>query len=214
MGRVELDHVRRFLDLAYRARHGESTASGKGPGSSSERKLISIRCSSTLPPPGNWALWATKSAAYKLLLGLTTSSMACPSSRSLSASADQPQFADNTFDCVTIANAIHMMPDKTKFLSEVKPCAQAGRAISASTPRSTRGKLTPRDRRGRFHLECMKEATLYIERMNQQKKAEGKEPVKRLHGTTRRAFQNRWLNPKEWCGPQYYGPRFPGRGRE
>ena len=36
-------------------------------------------------------------------------------------SADELPFPENSFDCVTIANAIHMLPDKKKLLAEIGP---------------------------------------------------------------------------------------------
>lgn len=110
--------------------------------------------------------------------------------------ADELPFPDETFDCVTIANAIHVMPDKPRFLRAAARVLKRGGVFgfnsvfyAGSYPRGTE----------RHTYEWLKEATLYIERKNARLRAEGKPAIQRKHGTTRGAFQNRWLNPREWC---------------
>ena len=41
-------------------------------------------------------------------------------------SADELPFPDESFDCVTIANAIHVMPDKDRFLDRVRRILKPG----------------------------------------------------------------------------------------
>jgi ubiquinone/menaquinone biosynthesis C-methylase UbiE len=111
------------------------------------------------------------------------------------ASGDDLRFPDNTFDSATIANAIHMMPDKSRFLNEVRRVLKPGGLFgfnqafyAGSYPKGTEKHL----------IFWIKEATIYIDKLNQQLKVEGKPPIKRVHGTTRGAFQNRWSTPQEW----------------
>lgn len=108
---------------------------------------------------------------------------------------DELAFADDTFDCVTIANAIHMMPDKPKFLREAARVLRPGGLFgfnsvfyAGSTPPGTETHF----------IVWIKEAIAHIERRNEQLRADGKEPIKRMHGKARRAFQNRWFSPPEW----------------
>lgn len=112
------------------------------------------------------------------------------------ASADDLRFPDATFDCVTIANAIHVMPDKAAFVKAAARVLKPGGVFgfnsvfyAGSYPKGTE----------RHTYEWLKEATFYIERKNERLKAEGKPTIRRVHGTTRGAFQNRWFNPQEWC---------------
>ena len=110
-------------------------------------------------------------------------------------SADELPFPDETFDCVTIGNAIHVMPDKAKFFKAVNRVLKKGGLFgfnsafyAGSYPEGTE----------RHTYEWLKEATYYIETKNARLKAEGKPIIKRKHGTTRGAFQNRWQSPQEW----------------
>lgn len=110
-------------------------------------------------------------------------------------SGDDLRFPDATFDSVSIANAIHMMPDKEKFFSAVSRVLKPGGVFGFNSgfyagcyPEGTE----------RHMYQWLREATYYIDDWNKRLVAEGKEPVKRKHGTTRGAFQNRWLNADEW----------------
>lgn len=110
-------------------------------------------------------------------------------------SGDELPFPDETFDCVTIANAIHMLPDMPKLLAAVKRVLKPGGVFGFNSgfyagcyPVGTE----------RHMYQWLREATHYIEDKNKQLIAEGKEPIRRQHGTTRTAFQNRWLSSDEW----------------
>ena len=108
---------------------------------------------------------------------------------------DLSAFADESFDCVTIANAIHVMPDKQAFLDNVSRVLRPGGVFgfnsvfyAGSYPRGTEAHT----------YEWLKEATFYINQKNERLAADGKPKVARKKGTTRAAFQNRWFNPGEW----------------
>lgn len=110
-------------------------------------------------------------------------------------SADELPFPDAAFDCVTIGNAIHVMPDKDKFCAEVSRVLKPGglfgfnSAFYAGTyPKGTE----------RHFYDWMRLATLYIDDLNQKLKAENKEPIRRIHGKSHKAFKNRWYSPEEW----------------
>jgi ubiquinone/menaquinone biosynthesis C-methylase UbiE len=110
-------------------------------------------------------------------------------------SADELPFPDASFDCVTIANAIHMMPDKDRFLEAVSRVLKPGGLFGFNTAFYA-GSYPPGTERHMIHW--LREATLFIDRLNEQLVAEGKKPIKKQHGTTRAAFQNRWNSPQEW----------------
>ncbi len=110
-------------------------------------------------------------------------------------SADELPFPDATFDSVTIANAIHVMPDKSRFAQAAARVLRPGGVFgfnsvfyAGSYPKGTE----------RHTYEWLKEATRYIEAKNARLRAAGQPTIQRKHGTTRGAFQNRWLNPGEW----------------
>jgi ubiquinone/menaquinone biosynthesis C-methylase UbiE len=193
VGRVALEHVGRFLDLAC----GAGTVSRLLLESAPAAHLNGIDLD---PVQIDLATNELISAGYEVRRGQVLTDDVVDGKPVVTlavGSADQPRFPDNTFDCATIANAIHMMPDKSRFLGEVCRVLKPGGLFGFNT--AFYAGAYPDGPESRFHLTWMKEATLYIERTNQQLKAEGKEPVRRVHGTTRRAFQNRWLSPKEWC---------------
>jgi ubiquinone/menaquinone biosynthesis C-methylase UbiE len=112
-------------------------------------------------------------------------------------SADELPFPDGTFDCATIANAIHIMPDKEKFLREVHRVLRPGGLLGFNSSFYAGTYPPGTERHG---ILWLREATLHINRLNQQLKAEGRvgELIRRVHGTTRAAFQNRWYSPDEW----------------
>lgn len=110
-------------------------------------------------------------------------------------SGDDLKFPDETFDCVTIANAIHMLPDMSKFFAEVARVLKPGGVFGFNSGFYA-GCNPPGTERHMY--QWLREATYYIDKWNERRKAEGKEPIRRQHGTTRSAFQNRWLNPGEW----------------
>jgi len=48
------------------------------------------------------------------------------------------------------------------------------------------------------YYEWVKLATQYIGKLNEEREARGEERIRRIKGTTRGAFQNRWLSIDEW----------------
>jgi ubiquinone/menaquinone biosynthesis C-methylase UbiE len=112
-------------------------------------------------------------------------------------SADELPFPDGTFGCVTIANAIHMMPDKPKFVREASRVLRPGGLFGFNSSFYAGTYPPGTERHG---LLWLREATLFIDRLNEQLRAEGRgeEVIRRVRGTTRAAFQNRWYSPDEW----------------
>lgn len=110
-------------------------------------------------------------------------------------SADVLPFPENTFDCVTIANAIHMLPDKKKLLDAIfrvlKPGGRFGfnsTFYAGSMPKGT----------DRIYMDWLRMAIQHISEKSAKLVAEGKPGIQRKHGTTRGAFQNKWATPTEW----------------
>lgn len=110
-------------------------------------------------------------------------------------SADDLPFPENTFDCVTIFHAIHMMPDKEKFLAAVNRVLKPG-GIFGFNSTFYAGSIPPGG--NRLYFEWLRMATEYINEKNVRLKAAGKPPIKRKRGTTHGAFANRWLTGQEW----------------
>lgn len=113
--------------------------------------------------------------------------------------ADELPFPDETFGCVTIANAIHMMPDKARFVAEVSRVLKPGGLFGFNSSFYAGTYPPGTERHGLIWLQ---EATRFIDQLNRRLQAEGRsdEVVRRVHGKTRAAFQNRWYSPGEWSG--------------
>jgi ubiquinone/menaquinone biosynthesis C-methylase UbiE len=110
-------------------------------------------------------------------------------------SADDLPFPDASFDCVTIGNAIHMLPDKPKLLAAVQRVLRPGGVFGFN---SSFYAGTMPDGTHEFYAEWLKEAVLYVDRWNAAREAQGEPRIKRVRGTTRKAFQNRWYSRQEW----------------
>ncbi len=110
-------------------------------------------------------------------------------------SADDLPFGGGLFDCVTMANAIHVMPDKSRLFHAVGSVLRRGglfgfnSAFYAGTyPKGTE----------RHFYEWIKLAMQYVQRLNAELAEAGQPPIRRVRGTARKAFQNRWLSADEW----------------
>ncbi|WP_010581735.1 class I SAM-dependent methyltransferase [Schlesneria paludicola] len=110
-------------------------------------------------------------------------------------SATDLPFPDETFDCITIANAIHVIDDKEKLLKTISRLLKPGGLFgfnstfySGSVPEGT----------DRMYMDWLILAAKYIEEKNKKLAAAGAPTIKRVRGTTRKAFTNRWYSPSEW----------------
>ncbi|MFO1372792.1 MAG: class I SAM-dependent methyltransferase [Candidatus Competibacteraceae bacterium] len=111
------------------------------------------------------------------------------------AAADEPPFPDETFDCVVIANAIHLMPDKEKLVAAVSRVIKPGglfgfnSAFYAGTfPEGTH----------QFYVEWLSQATRAIQELSDRLQSQGQPPIRRIRDKSQKAFRNRWLSPAEW----------------
>jgi ubiquinone/menaquinone biosynthesis C-methylase UbiE len=110
-------------------------------------------------------------------------------------SADELPYPEASFDCVTIANAIHMLPDRQKLLRAVHRVLKPGGMFGFNT--SFYAGTFPEGTH-QFYLEWLKRASQRIVERSRKRVEDGGEPIKRVRGTTHRAFQVRWLTPSEW----------------
>lgn len=104
-------------------------------------------------------------------------------------------FADESFDCVTICNAIHMIDDKPGLLRSVARLLKPGGIFGFNTAFYAGSMPAGTDR---LYMDWLRRATEYIADKNSQLTAAGLPPIKRQRGTTRRAFTNPWFSPEEW----------------
>ncbi len=109
--------------------------------------------------------------------------------------ADEPPFPEAAFDCVVIANAIHMLPDKEKLVAAawrvLKPGGLFGfnSAFYAGTfPEGTH----------QFYVDWLNEAVRHIQTVSDRLQAEGQPPIRRVRDKNRKAFRNRWYSTAEW----------------
>ncbi len=110
-------------------------------------------------------------------------------------SADELPFPDATFDCVTIANAIHMLPDRQKLLKAIQRVLKPGGIFGFNT--SFYAGTFPEGTH-QFYMEWLKQASRVITERSAQRVAAGEAPIKRVRGKSHRAFQVPWLSPAEW----------------
>lgn len=111
-------------------------------------------------------------------------------------SADVLPFPDETFDCVTICNAIHVLPDKDKLLRAIRRVLRRGGLFGFNSAFYA-GTYPPGTEA--HYYEWLRLAILHIQELSAERVAQGQPPIKRQRGSARKAFQNRWDSPQEWC---------------
>lgn len=107
-------------------------------------------------------------------------------------------FPDANFDCVMIANAIHLIADKDALLSAIARVLKPG-GIFAFSSGFYAGCWPPITQQ--VYYEWLKEATAWIARYSAERVAAGEPPIKRVRGKSQLssvAYQNRWLTHDEW----------------
>jgi SAM-dependent methyltransferase len=189
--RQDLSSVRRFLDLAC----GTGTVSALLVASSPAAHLNGIDLD---PQQIDLATERFRALGYEVRRGLElTADRASgkPVITFAAGSADDLPFPDGAFDCVTIANAIHLMPDKERFLRAVARVLRPGGRFgfnsafyAGSMPKGT----------DRIYMDWLRLAAEDLERESRERVARGESPIVRTRGTTRGAFKARWLSPAEW----------------
>jgi ubiquinone/menaquinone biosynthesis C-methylase UbiE len=110
-------------------------------------------------------------------------------------SADDLPFPEAVFDCVTMTNAIHLLPDKEQLIEAIARVLRPGGLLGFNSAFYA-GTLV--EGTHAFYHEWIKSATVRINEIDARLKAEGKPGIKRVRGTTRKAFQNPWLSREAW----------------
>jgi SAM-dependent methyltransferase len=191
VARQDLAPVRRFLDLAC----GTGTVSALLLAASPTAHLNGIDLD---PQQIELASERFRALGYEVRRGLDLTSERVsgrPVLTFAAGSADELPFPDGTFDCVTIANAIHLMPDKERFLRAVARVLRPGGRFgfnsafyAGSMPKGT----------DRIYMDWLRLAAEDLERLSRERVAQGQAPIVRRRGTTAGAFKARWLSPAEW----------------
>jgi ubiquinone/menaquinone biosynthesis C-methylase UbiE len=113
-------------------------------------------------------------------------------------SAEDLPFPDASFDCVNIANAIHLIANKTGLVESIARVLQPG-GIFCFSSGFYAGCWPPVTQQ--VYYEWLKEATGWIAQYNAERVAAGQPAIRRVRGTSQLApvaYQNRWLTPDEW----------------
>jgi ubiquinone/menaquinone biosynthesis C-methylase UbiE len=113
-------------------------------------------------------------------------------------SAEELPFPEASFDCVMIANAIHLIADKESLVTSIARVLEPG-GIFAFSSGFYAGCWPPTTQQ--VYYEWLKEATSWIANYNAERVAAGEAPVRRVRGKSQLspvAYQNRWLTPEEW----------------
>lgn len=113
-------------------------------------------------------------------------------------SATELPFPDATFDCVTIANAIHLIGDKDSLISGIARVLKPG-GLFAFSSGFYAGCWPPVTQQ--VYYDWLKEATAWIGNLSAERVARGEPAIKRVRGKSQLApvaYQNRWLTPDEW----------------
>jgi len=111
-------------------------------------------------------------------------------------SADTVAMDSGIFDMGMIGNAIHLMPDKNKFLQEVRRLLKPGAPFLFNSVFFTGTFVEGTE--GIF-AEWMKEAVSILNTKNEALKAAGQKPIMRVRGKAGKAFDKGWLSPEEWA---------------
>ena len=110
-------------------------------------------------------------------------------------SADDLPFADGEIDLVVMGNAIHIMPDKDRFLAEVKRVLRPGGTFVFNSVFFIGTFVAGTEA---LFNEWIMEAIRVLERINKERAQAGQPPVARERNTGGRAFAKGWLTEDGW----------------
>jgi ubiquinone/menaquinone biosynthesis C-methylase UbiE len=110
-------------------------------------------------------------------------------------SADDLPFADGEIDLVVMGNAIHIMPDKDRFLAEVKRVLRPGGTFVFNSVFFIGTFVAGTEA---LFNEWIMEAVRVLERINKERAQAGQPPVARERNTGGRAFAKGWLTEDGW----------------
>jgi ubiquinone/menaquinone biosynthesis C-methylase UbiE len=111
------------------------------------------------------------------------------------ADAGQLPFDGEVFDAVTMANAIHLVADRDRVLSEIVRVLKPGGIFGFNS--TFYGGAMPEGSQ-RVYLDWIQLAGEFIRAGNDKRVAAGDPPIKRVRGTQKGAFTHRWYTIDEW----------------
>lgn len=104
-------------------------------------------------------------------------------------------FEDAVFDAVTMANAIHMVPDRERVLAEIARVLRPGGVFGFN---STFYAGAMPEGSQRIYLDWIRMAGDSIREESARRVAGGQPPITRVRGIGKGAFKNRWYGSEEW----------------
>lgn len=110
-------------------------------------------------------------------------------------SADTLPFDADTFDMAMMGNAIHLMPDKDKFLQGVHRVLKPGARFVFNSVFYTGTYVKGSEY---IYTEWMKEAINVLAEKNAERAAQGLPPIPRQRGKAGKAFDKGWLSADGW----------------
>jgi ubiquinone/menaquinone biosynthesis C-methylase UbiE len=116
--------------------------------------------------------------------------------RLIDGSADVLDFPDQYFDFAMIGNAIHLMPDQTRFLKQVHRVLRPGANFCFNSVFFVG--TYPQESEA-VYAEWMKEAVRILQEKNEARRAAGLAPIARQRGKAGRAFDKGWKTPEQWA---------------
>ncbi len=110
-------------------------------------------------------------------------------------SADALPFDAESFDMAMMGNAIHLMPDKDKFLQGVHRVLKPGAPFVFNSVFYTGTFVKGTEY---IYTEWMKEAVAVLAEKNAERAAQGLPPIPRQRGKAGKAFDKGWLSAEGW----------------
>lgn len=110
-------------------------------------------------------------------------------------SATELPFAAETFDLAMMGNAIHLMPDKDKFLQGVNRVLVRDGLFTFNSVFFTG---TFAEGTETLYTEWMKESVNILNEKNVARIQAGEKPITRTRGKSGHAFDKGWMSPDEW----------------
>jgi SAM-dependent methyltransferase len=110
-------------------------------------------------------------------------------------SATELPFDPGVFDAVTMANAIHLVPDRDRVLAEIARVLKPGGVFGFN---STFYAGAMPEGSQRVYLDWIQLSGDHIRRRSDEGVARGEPPIRRVRGTARGAFKTRWYTVEEW----------------
>ena len=104
-------------------------------------------------------------------------------------------FESQLFDAVTMANAIHLVSDRERLLTEVARVLKPGGVFGFN---STFYAGAMPEGSQRVYLDWIQMAGDYIRKKSEEKVARGEAPITRVRGAGKGAFKNKWYGVEEW----------------